>query len=239
MRQDQNSVSPLMPLRISSLCLIPSFTVQPQAIPENTTVCLASQKKKTTPSLIQFITVQPGKNYDGAGFLSRYGKDDKIFDASFFTKRLADILFSTFTTMLVIIAGSVVLLTFFFYLNLQLTLLTLLPPFFAYICTLGTLKLIDHPLDIPALMLSVVILGMGVDYSIFCVRAHQRYRDINHPSYVLVRVAVFMAGASTLIGFGVLAVAEHSSVEKHRYHFFAWYWLFSAWYLSVASTSVE
>jgi len=62
--------------------------------------------------------------------------------------------------------------------------------------------------------LSVVILGMGVDYSIFCVRAHQRYRDINHPSYVLVRVAVFMAGASTLIGFGVLAVAEHSLLRS-------------------------
>jgi SAM-dependent methyltransferase len=76
------------------------------------------------------------------------------------------------------------------------------------------LKIIGHPLDIPALMLSVVILGMGVDYSIFCVRAHQRYRDIDHPSYVLVRVAVFMAGTSTLIGFGVLALAEHSLLKS-------------------------
>ncbi len=194
--------------------LDPSFTLQSQPIPAKYYGLLGISEKESNSGLIQFITIQPSKYYDGADFLSRYGKLGKIFDASFFTKRLADILFSTFTTMLVIIAASIVLLTFFFYLNLQLTLLTLLPPFFAYICTLGTLKLINHPLDIPALMLSVVILGMGIDYSIFCVRAHQRYRDVNHPSYVLVRVAVFMAGASTLIGFGVLAVAEHSLLRS-------------------------
>ena len=191
-----------------------TMTLETQPIDTKYYNLLGLSEKKENVGLIQFVTVQPGKNYDGPAFFDRYNQDYKIFDAKFFTKRLADILFSTFTTMLVIIAVSVVLLTFFFYLNLQLTLLTLLPPFFAYICTLGTLKLLGHPLDIPALMLSVVILGMGVDYSIFCVRAHQRYRDINHPSYVLVRVAVFMAGASTLIGFGVLAVAEHSLLRS-------------------------
>lgn len=196
--------------------LDPSYIAEAQIIPAHffSMLGLSETENENDSRLIQFITVQPGINYDAADFFSRYGDDDKIFDASYFTKRLADILFSTFTTMLVIIAVSVTVLTFFFYLNLQLTLLTLLPPFFAYVCTLGTLKLLNHPLDIPALMLSVVILGMGVDYSIFCVRAHQRYRDVNHPSYVLVRVAIFMAGGSTLIGFGVLAVAEHSLLRS-------------------------
>ena len=63
-------------------------------------------------------------------------------------------------------------------------------------------------------MLSVIIFGMGVDYSIFCVRAHQRYRDITHPSYASGAVAVFMAGTSTLIGFGVLGFAEHSLLKS-------------------------
>ena len=76
------------------------------------------------------------------------------------------------------------------------------------------MKLIGHPLDIPGLMLSIVILGMGIDYSIFFVRAHQRYRDPNHSSFTLVRMAVFMAGASTMIGFGVLCFAEHSLLKS-------------------------
>jgi len=194
--------------------LDPAYTGQAQPIPTRYFGLLGISKNKEDSNLIQFVTVLPGKRYDATAFQSRYGDGNKIFDAAFFTKRLAEILFGTFTTMLAIIAVSVSLLLFFFYLNLRLTLLTLLPPFFAYICTLGTLNIIGHPLDIPALMLSVVILGMGVDYSIYCVRAHQRYRDVNHPSYVLVRVAVFMAGTSTLIGFGVLAFAEHSLLRS-------------------------
>ncbi len=194
--------------------LEPAFNADSQPLPAEFHSLLGISKNEENSGLLQFITLLPGKNYDGASFLRRYGEDGKIFDTDFFTKRLAEILFSTFTTMLAIIAGSVVLLLFFFYLNLPLTLLTLLPPFFAYICTLGTLNIIGRPLDIPALMLSVVIFGMGVDYSIFCVRAHQRYRNITHPSYVLVRVAVFMAGTSTLIGFGVLCFAEHSLLKS-------------------------
>ena len=46
------------------------------------------------------------------------------------------------------------------------------------------------------------------------VRAHQRYRDIFHPSYIQVRSSVFLAGTSTLIGFGVLCFAEHSLLQS-------------------------
>ncbi len=194
--------------------LEPSYTPQPHVISPRYYRLLGIAENEKDTGLIQFVTVLPGEKYKGEDFLNRYGKNAKIFDATFFAERLADILFSTFTTILVIIAASVALLLFFFYLNIQLTLLTLLPPFFAYICTLGTLKLLGHPLDIPSLMLSIVILGMGIDYSIFCVRAHQRYRDIHHPSYSLVCVTVFIAGTSTLIGFGVLCVAEHSLLKS-------------------------
>ncbi len=194
--------------------LDPAYVTRSRPIPEKYFDLLGISHNVKESGLLQFVTLLPGKNYDGADLQQVYGKDSKIFDASFFTSRLADILFSTFTTMLVIVALSMVVLLSFFYLSLQLMLLTLLPAVFAYICTLGTLRLLHHPLDIPSLMLSVVILGMGVDYAIFCVRAHQRYRVVSHPSYVLVRVAVFMSGTSTLIGFGVLCFAEHAVLKS-------------------------
>ena len=194
--------------------LNPEFSAQPLTIPARYYSLLGISENTHGSGLIQFITALPGANYDTADFFSRYGKDNTIFDAANFTKRLAEILFSTFTTMLVVIGLILALLLAFFYLNLQLTLLTLLPVLFAYICTLGTLKLIGHPLDIPALMLSIIILGMGIDYSIFCVRAHQRYREINHPSYALVRSSIFLAASSTLIGFGVLCFADHSLLHS-------------------------
>lgn len=194
--------------------LEPGYTVSSQPIPPKYYELLGIVENSKESGLLQFVTLLPGENYDGLRLQQEYGRDWRFFDAAFFTGRLADILFATFTTMLVVVASSMVLLLFFFYLNLQLTLLTVLPAVFAYICTLGTLRLLQHPLDIPSLMLSVVILGMGIDYAIFCVRAHQRYRQISHPSYALVRVAVFMSGTSTLIGFGVLCFAEHSVLRS-------------------------
>mgnify|MGYP000252706818 FL=1 len=111
-----------------------------------------------------------------------------------------------------------VALVFFFHLvfslNLRLSLLTMLPPFFAFVCTLGTLKLLGHPLDIPALMLAIVIFGMGDDYAVYTVYGFQRYRDGDHPSYLLARTTVFMSAASTLIGFGVLCCAEHPLLKS-------------------------
>ncbi|MDU9050936.1 MAG: MMPL family transporter [Candidatus Electrothrix sp. Rat3] len=191
-----------------------SESVDHTEVPEKFYELLGITKDTEQAGLLQFLTLIPGENYQAPRLMQRYGQDASIFDANYFTERLSEILFTTFTRMLVIIAVSVAVLLALFYLDLRQTLLTLLPLFFAYVCTLGTLRLIGHPLDIPALMLSIVILGMGVDYSVFCVRAHQRYRDIAHPSYALVRTAVFMAGASTLIGFGVLCFADHAVLRS-------------------------
>ena len=164
--------------------------------------------------LTQFINVNPGTQYSSDDFYKLYGQEGKIFDSPYFSEQLAGILFSSFATMLAIIAVSIVIFLFFFFASWQLTIITLLPPLFSYICTLGTMKLIGHSLDIPGLMLSIVILGMGIDYSIFFVRAHQRYRDPTHQSFTLVRMAVFMAGTSTVIGFGVLCLADHSLLRS-------------------------
>ena len=195
--------------------LKPGFAAKSLEIPKEFYALLGISENTRESGLIQFITVAPGKKYDGAAFMTRYGGDSKIFDSAFFTERLANLLFSTFTSMLVIIAVSVAVLLFLVSMSLPLTVLTLLPSGFAYICTLGTMKLIGQPLDIPALMLlSIAILGMGIDYAIFCVRGHQRYRDVSHPSYVRVRSSVFLSAASTMIGFGVLCFAEHSLLRS-------------------------
>ena len=164
--------------------------------------------------VIQFTTIVPGKNYDAVRFHDDYGPLGQIFDGTFFSQRLAEILFATFARMLLIIAAMVALLVILQLLNWRLTCITLLPLLFAYICTLGTLKLIGHPLDIPGLMLSVVILGMGVDYAIYTVCAAQRFGTIDHPSHLLVRSTIFLAGTSSLIGFGVLCFAEHSLLRS-------------------------
>ena len=58
-------------------------------------------------------------------------------------------------------------------------------------------------------MLSIVVIGMGIDYSLFLVRSFQRYPSVSDSSSEIVRMTIFMASASTIIGFGALCFAEH------------------------------
>ena len=164
--------------------------------------------------LVQFITITPGKAYDAPRFFKEFGTGSKIFDPSYFSESLSRILFSAFTTSLAVMTAVVALMLFLYFLNWRLTAISLLPLAFAYICTLGTLNLIGHPLDIPGLMLTVVILGIGVDYTIYTVCGRQRYGTRFHTSNILVYSAVLLSAASTLIGFGVLCFAEHATLRS-------------------------
>lgn len=163
---------------------------------------------------VQISGLTPGESYDAERFYKKYRSSGKIFDPALFSMRMGELLFSTFAKMLFLVGLSVIILLFFFFLDWRLIIVALLPVLFALVSTLGTLKLIGHPLDIPGLMLSIVVIGMGIDYSLFLVRSYQRYTDESHPAFALIRMTVFMASASTIIGFGVLCFAEHSLLKS-------------------------
>jgi len=171
----------------------------PGDIPEKFYSILGISKNKNPdgPKWIQFLTLTPGNAYNAEVFYAKYasGQTAKLFDPKFFSKRLGELLSSTFTKMVLIIGLSVAILCLLFFFDFILTLIALAPVVFAFVCTLGTLKLLGHPLDIPALMLSIVVMGMGIDYSLFFVRSYQRYLDEHHPSLGLIRMAVFLASA--------------------------------------------
>ncbi len=162
----------------------------------------------------QFSMLSPGPSYDAEDFYEKYRGAGRVFDADLFSERMGNLLFSNFTKLLGLIGAGVALLIFGFLLDLKLTAMSLGPVVFAMVCSLGTMKLLGHPLDIPGLMLSIVVFGMGVDYSLFLVRAYQRQADESHPDTVMIETSVFMAAASTLIGFGVLLFSEHSLLKS-------------------------
>lgn len=162
----------------------------------------------------QFSSVTPGPRYNGKQFFQNFSLHAKIFDANLFSDKMGELIFSTFMRMLLIIGVCVVLLLLLFFADWRLTLISLLPIVFAFTCTLGTLKLMGRGLDIPAIMLAIIVLGMGVDYTLYLVRSYQRYHDNKHPYLRLIRISVLMTSISTLIGFGVLCTAQHNVLQS-------------------------
>lgn len=185
-------------------------------IPERLLSLGGISKSHDKSTWIQFATLTPASSYRAEIFYSKLTSSGivKVFDPQFFSKKLGDLLAAIFLKMLLIIGISVVILLFLFFVEWRLTLIAVMPIIFALICSLGILKLIDQPLGIPGLMLSIVVIGMGIDYSIFFVRSYQRYFDENHPYLGLIRMSVFLASASTIIGFGTLSLSHHSLLRS-------------------------
>lgn len=203
----ENAFAPFMQM-VRSKALAAEF-----AIPEKYHG-LMGITKRPDGSWTQFATLKAGANHDADHLRMHYQSMARIFDPGLFSETMGRVLFSTFTKMLMIIGGAVALLLLCFFRSWRLALIALAPVVFSLIATLGTLKLIGRPLDIPALMLAIVVFGMGIDYALFFVRAYERYGGMSHPDFQRIKMAVVMAAASTLIGFGVLCGAEHSLLRS-------------------------
>jgi uncharacterized protein len=188
--------------------------MQPAPISRDVQPLLGISTDKTDGTVRQMTRITPGRHVDRERFYQRIAPLSTIFDPALFSRHMGDLLVGTFMRMLLIIGISLVVLLAVFFVDGRLLITALLPLVFAFVCTLGTLTLLGRPLDIPALMLSVVILGMGVDYSLLMVRGYQRYQRFDHPFFAVVRTAVVMAAASTLVGFAVLLTADHNLLNS-------------------------
>jgi uncharacterized protein len=163
---------------------------------------------------IQVSTLTTGPRYDAKQFYEAYRTSVKLFDPLFFSKSIGDLLFSTAVTFFLINVICGVALVAVCLLSWSLTMACMLPLIFAMIGTLGTLNILGRPLDIPGLMLSIIVFGLGIDYSIFFVRSYQRYGTLDHPAFSQIRMAVFLSAATTLLGFGAMWEADHSLLRS-------------------------
>ena len=171
---------------------------------------------KSPGGYTQLSLLAAGKNYNAEDFFERISQSGlaKIFDADLFNKRLGDFLKNLFLEIAIIISIGLVLVIFLYFLDWQLSLAALAPIVFALCATLGTLKIIGHPLDIPGIMLWIVIMGMGDDYAFYYICHYQRNFDEKHPAMDTIKLAIFLAAFTTLIGFGVLALANHALLRS-------------------------
>ncbi len=164
----------------------------------------------------QLSLISPGRYYDAEDFFKKISQSRLAgaFDGHLFNRRLGDFLKSLFLEIALITSIGLIGVIFLYFLDWQLSLAAVAPIVFALIATLGTLKIIGHPVDIPGIMLWVVIMGMGIDYAIYYICTYQRHPDNQSAAMQNIRLAIFLAAFTTLIGFGVLTLAGHSLLRS-------------------------
>lgn len=188
--------------------------ISAEEIPEKYFEMLGITRSSSGYSQLSLLTA--AKNYDAGELFDKLVSSGhaKIFDVDLFNKRLGEFLQKMFLEIALLVSIGIALVVFLFFLSWRLSLAVLSPIAFALCATLGTLKIIGHPLDIPGIMLWIVIMGMGIDYAIYYVCTYQRHPNNDSPAINTVKLATFMAAATTLIGFGVLALADHALLKS-------------------------
>ncbi len=160
-------------------------------------------------------SVERGPAYDAGRFAAHAMADGfSVFDGNYFGRELNVFLGTAFKRMLFIVAPFVLIAVGLSFQNLRLVLLVLFPVLLSLVATLGTFGLMERPIDIPGLMIAVVVLGMGTNFSVYLVNAHQRYPNPNHPIHDSVRIAALLDGGATVLGMSVMAASTHVAARS-------------------------
>jgi len=138
----------------------------------------------------------------------------RVFDPNQYVDHIGRQLADTFIRMALIIFGCVTILLLLFFRGIGWALIALAAPAYGFVCALALLNLLGRPLDIASLMLSIVILGMGIDYALFMICAKQRYKLNSDDRLARIRLAVLLAGVSSALGFGTLALADQAMLQS-------------------------
>jgi predicted RND superfamily exporter protein len=164
----------------------------------------------------QFSTWTPGIEYNSEQFYQKATAVNGVwvFDPIYFSKRLAHHLVAGFARMGWLVSLSVTGMLYLYFRKIVPVLVSLIPIAFALAGTLGTLRLMGRPLDIPSIMISVILFGIGLDYSMLFIESYQEYGGCRTSQAGLIRMTIFLTSVSTLIGFGVLCFAKHSLLKS-------------------------
>ncbi len=169
--------------------------------------------KKGQTSLVTLLKVSPD---DKSSIYKAFSNDPlvTVIDRQYLASKLVNIVSSDFSQigwMTSILVFLVLLLT---YGRIELTLVSFIPMFIAFVWILGIMGLAGLQFNIVNIILSALIFGLGDDYSLFIMDGLlQEYRTgkENLSSY---KSSIVLSAITTLAGLGVLIFAKHPALRS-------------------------
>jgi uncharacterized protein len=137
-----------------------------------------------------------------------------MFDKEYLAGRFIDLLNNEYNYLLnisMILVFSILLLS---YGRLELGLISFVPIVLSWVWTLGLMGIFGIKFNIVNIIISSLIFGLGVDYSIFIKHGLlQEYKlgVKNLPAY---KTSIFISAMTTIIGTGALIFAKHPALKS-------------------------
>ena len=133
-----------------------------------------------------------------------------VIDRQAINETLLGHLKNDFNNLLVYCFIAVLLLLFFFYRNLKLTLVTVIPIIITWFVTIGIMGLFHLEFNIFNIIISTFIFGLGVDYSIFMTNGMRTGTS----SMATHKTSIILSVLTTILGIGVLIFAKHPALHS-------------------------
>ena len=109
---------------------------------------------------------------------------------------------------------AVFLILLFFYQNLEISILTILPIGITWVIALGIMALFKIEFNILNIIISTFVFGLGLDYSIFITNASLKEYEKGRSFLQTYQTSILLSVITTLLGIGALVFAQHPALRS-------------------------
>ena len=99
-----------------------------------------------------------------------------------------------------------------FYRNFSLTLVTVIPICLTWFLTIGIMGALNFEFNVFNIIVSTLIFGLGIDYSIFITNGLINENKFSDKSIIINKTSIIISFITTFLGIGVLIFAKHPAL---------------------------
>ncbi|MCD6178587.1 MAG: MMPL family transporter [Bacteroidales bacterium] len=137
-----------------------------------------------------------------------------VMDKEYLATRFMDALRADFNLLVIVSMLLVFLIILIAFGRIELALITYLPMIISWIWTLGIMAIFGLSFNIVNIVISTLIFGLGIDYSIFITRGLMKEYSDGKNVLLSFKTSIFFSSLTTILGIGVLIFAEHPALKS-------------------------
>lgn len=139
---------------------------------------------------------------------------DAVMDKEYLATRFMNALKADFNLLVLLTMVIVFLIILIAFGRIELALITFLPMSISWIWTLGIMALFGVPFNIVNIVISTLIFGLGIDYSIFITKGLMEEYARGEKMLSSFKTSIFFSSLTTILGIGVLIFAKHPALKS-------------------------
>jgi len=139
---------------------------------------------------------------------------DAVMDKEYLATRFMNALKADFNLLVIVTMILVFLIILIAFGRMELALITYLPMVISWIWTLGIMALFGLSFNIVNIVVSTLIFGLGIDYSIFITKGLMKEYSTGEKVLPSFKTSIVFSSLTTILGIGVLIFAEHPALKS-------------------------